>query len=307
MADRDASPLDLADLRLFVAVAAAGSFSRAAILNGTTQSAISKRMLALEQVLDCRLFERSGRGAKLTEPGRLLLPHAESLTTQAAGLRDLLAEATGQPRGRVRFAIQQAVSWPLVAQVFARLAQAYPSIHLEVSEAPMTQIDEWLREGRVDLAVVSRLRKDAPPAADLLFDPTIHLISRAGDEATRAPSVPFARLAALPLILPSPSNAGRLMLEEQARRSGVALRVVLELNSIHLIKRLVATGAGYAIGALQSTAAEVEAGVLSATRIVRPVIRQRFYLSFAGHREPAAAVRIVADVVRAVARAQSTR
>ena len=77
---------------------------------------------------------------------------------------------------------------------------------------------------------------------------------------------------------------------------------MLELNSIHLIKRLVATGAGYAIGALQSTAAEVDAGVLSVTRIVRPVIRQRFYLSFAGHREPSAAVCIVADVVRAVAR-----
>src|SRR5690606_33107374 len=134
--------------------------------------------------------ERTGRGAKLTEAGRLLLPHAESLSTQASGLRDLLAVATGQPRGRVRLAIQQAVSWPLVAQVHTRLVATHPLIHLEVFEAPMTQIDEWLREGRVDLAVVSRLPQDVRAGDDLLFEPMIHLIARAGDPATRAPSIP---------------------------------------------------------------------------------------------------------------------
>ena len=294
--------VQIEQLRLFVSVANAGSFSRAATLAGTTQSAVSKRILALEQELACKLFDRTGRGARLTDAGRLLLPHAEALVTQAEGLGDLLAVAIGQPRGRVRLAVQQAVSWPLVAQVHAHLARTFPSIRLEIFEAPMTQIDEWLRDARVDLAVVSRLSNDDAPAADLLFHPTIHLVAKHGDRETKDGTVPFSRLASLPLILPSLSNAGRLMIEEHARRLGIALDVVLELNSIHLVKRLVASGAGYAIASRESIAAEIEARSLSASRIVRPQIRQRFYLAFAGAREPPAAVRIVADVVRAAAR-----
>ena len=91
---------------------------------------------------------------------------------------------------------------------------------------------------------------------------------------------------------------------EQARRRGLRLSVVLEINSVHLIKRLVATGAGYAIASRQAIAAELKAGTLSASRIVRPQIRQRFYLSVAGNREPTAAVRVVADLVREAARMQ---
>ena len=108
------APVQLEQLRMFIGVAAAGSFSRAATLAGSTQSAVSKRMLALEQGLQCRLFERTGRGARLTDAGRLLLPRAEALVTDADRLGDVLNASLGQPRGHVRLAVQQSVSWPLV-------------------------------------------------------------------------------------------------------------------------------------------------------------------------------------------------
>lgn len=298
------APVQLEQLRVFIGVATAGSFSRAATLAGSTQSAVSKRMLALEQELSCRLFERTGRGARLTDAGRLLLPRAEALVTDADRLGDVLAASLGQPRGHVRLAVQQSVSWPLVGHVHAKAAVSFPNLRLEVFEAPMKQIDEWLREGRVDIAIVSRLSHEEPAGEDPLFAPTMHLVSAKGDPATRAPTIPFARLAALPLILASMSNAGRVLIEEQARRRGLRLSVVLEINSVHLVKRLVATGAGYAIASRQAIAAELKAGVLSASRLVRPQIRQRFYLSVAGNRETTAAVRVVADLVREAARLQ---
>jgi DNA-binding transcriptional LysR family regulator len=76
----DARPLELEPLRLFLQVAATGSFSRAATLASSTQSAVSKRIGALERRLDVRLFERTGRGARLTPAGRRLLPRAEAVT-----------------------------------------------------------------------------------------------------------------------------------------------------------------------------------------------------------------------------------
>jgi len=59
-------PIELEPLRLFLQVAATGSFSRAATLAASTQSAVSKRIGALERQLAVRLFERTGRGARLT-------------------------------------------------------------------------------------------------------------------------------------------------------------------------------------------------------------------------------------------------
>ena len=296
--------MQLDHLRLFIAVSAAGSFSRAATLVGSTQSAVSKRVLALEQELRCRLFERTGRGARLTDAGRILLPRAEALVGEADGLPDVIAASMGSPRGGVRFAVQQSVSWPLVGYVHHQAARRFPNIRLQISEAPMTQIDEWLRDGRVDLAVVARLSPQAPTDRDLLLADALHLVSATGDDATRTPTVAFARLAGLPLIVASLSNAGRVLIEEEARRRQVVLNIALELNSLHLIKRMVASGAGYAITSRRAVATEIAAGTLAAARIVRPQITHPFYLAIAPSRENAPAVQAIADLVREAARSE---
>jgi DNA-binding transcriptional LysR family regulator len=296
--------MQIDQLRLFLSIAAAGSFSRAATLGRTTQSAVSKQMLALEKELDCRLFERTGRGARLTDAGRLLLPRAESLVAEMGRLASVVARDLQQPRGQVRFAVQQSVSWPLVGHVHERMRRSYPQLRLEIFEAPMTQIDEWLREGRVDVGVLSRLPRDDAASGEPLLTRAMHLVSARGDRLTREPTIAFARLAGLPLIAASLSNAGRLMLEEEARQRGVELRVVLELNSNYLAKQLVARRAGYWIASRPVIEPELRAGTLSASRIVRPQIRQRFYLAVAGQREPTAAVRAVADLVREAATAE---
>jgi LysR family transcriptional regulator, nitrogen assimilation regulatory protein len=299
-----AASVGIDDLKLFLAVASAGSFSRAATLAGTTQSAISKRMLVVERQLDCRLFERTGRGAQLTDAGRSLLPRAEHLVTEVARLVEDVASDVRRPRGHVRFAVQQSVSWPLVGDVVRRVGRELPEVHLEIFEAPMTQIDEWLREGRIDLAVVSRLPRDDAAAGDPLFARTMHLVAPRGDRLARQPTIPFSRLAGLPIIIASLSNAGRLLLEEEARRRGWNLAVIAEVNSIHLVKRLVAEGRGYWIGSRRTVAGEIASGTLAATRIVRPLVRQRFYLAHAGTREATSATRAVAGIVRDLARSE---
>ncbi len=70
------------------------------------------------------------------------------------------------------------------------------------------------------------------------------------------------------------------------------------MNSIHLIKRLVARGGLFTIAPYPSVAAEIASGELSAARIVRPQIQETFYLAIGGRRPPAAAVRAVAELVK---------
>jgi LysR family nitrogen assimilation transcriptional regulator len=124
------------------------------------------------------------------------------------------------------------------------------------------------------------------------------LVAKAGDPEVRRASLPFARLATLPIVIATMPNGGRVLIEEEARRRGIRLNIVLEVNSIHLIKRLVARGGCYTLASPPSVAAEIAAGELGAARVVRPEILQTFYLAIGGRRPAGAAVRAVADLIR---------
>jgi DNA-binding transcriptional LysR family regulator len=293
----------LEQLRVFLTVAAAGSFSRAATLSDSTQSAVSKRVLALERDLGATLFERTGRGARMTEAGRALLPRAETLVKDADALSDIVAADTSQPRGTVRLAIQPSASWPLVRDLYVGVRDAYPAIHLQVAEAPTAQIVEWLRDGRHDLGVLSQPGHETPANAEPLFASSLQLVSRAGDPLTRRPTVAFDRLAQLPLVVAVMPNGGRVLLEEVARRRGVRLNVAMDVYSIHLIKKLVRDGLAYTIAFASSIADEIQTGQLAAARIAAPSMTQAFYLSTSSARRPTAAVRTVAEMIRRLAQA----
>ncbi|MCB1999569.1 MAG: LysR family transcriptional regulator, partial [Rhodoferax sp.] len=142
--------------KLFLDVAATGSFSRAATLAGTTQSSVSKAVSQLEAELGARLFDRTGRGAALTAAGRALLPRANALLADVQSLTSLLADLTGAVSGTVRFAVQPSVSWPLAHDLLTVTRQRHPSIRLQISDGTTHQIEEWLADGRCDLGVMSR-------------------------------------------------------------------------------------------------------------------------------------------------------
>ena len=132
--------MDIHNLKIFLSIAATGSFSRTAILTESTQSSISKAMSQLEAELGAKLFLRTGRGASLSASGRALVPRAEVLVRDADSLADLIASVTGETTGTVKFAIQPSVSWPLVHDLIRVIGQHHPGIRLQVAEGTTHQI-----------------------------------------------------------------------------------------------------------------------------------------------------------------------
>ena len=289
--------MEFRNLELFLNVAATGSFSRAATLAGSTQSSVSKGIAALELELSTRLFDRTGRGVTLTAAGRALLDRAEALVGEIRTLPDLLAEHGAPPTGWVRLGIQPSASWPLVRELLAAAAERLPQVRLLVSEGTTQQIEQWLVEGRCDLAVLSRMPPAAYAESRLLFAVALEVVGRAGAPELSDGPVPFAQLARLPLVMASVPNGGRLLLEEQARRRGLHLHVVQEINSFHLTKRLVEAGGWFTVASRPSVEAEIRAGSLAAAPLVRPGIHQTFHLAVAGRRQAPAAVRRVAELI----------
>ena len=118
--------MDLNELSAFVAVAEHESFSRAAAALHLTQPAVSKRIAALEADAGVRLFDRVGRGVRLTDSGRMLLPRALEMLASLADTRRMLRNTQGRVDGVLRLATSHHIGLHRLAPVLRAYKQRYP-------------------------------------------------------------------------------------------------------------------------------------------------------------------------------------
>ena len=147
-------PLDLDLLRAFVAIAEAGSFTQAAQELGRTQSAVSMQIKRLEEQLDRRLLDRSGRNVTETTDGRRLLGYAKRLLQlNDEALAQLLRPEVD---GVVRLGTPDDYATCFLPGILASFAQAAPRVRVEVACDESIDLIGELEAGRLDLALVTR-------------------------------------------------------------------------------------------------------------------------------------------------------
>jgi DNA-binding transcriptional LysR family regulator len=142
-------------LEVFVVVARTGSITRAAQQLSYTQSAVSRQIAALEADAGSVLFDRLPRGVALTEAGRSLLPHAESVLDRLASARRDLAAVRGLASGRLRVGAFPTAVAALVPRALAAFREAHPDVDLSLVEGLTPGLLERLDAGDADVAVVS--------------------------------------------------------------------------------------------------------------------------------------------------------
>jgi DNA-binding transcriptional LysR family regulator len=142
-------------LRVFVEVAARGSFTAAARPLGYTQSAISRQISTLEDEAGTALFDRLPRGVRLTEPGRRLLTHAQAVLDRLDAARQELADLHVLATGRLRVAAFATADAALVPRAIATFQRRYPDVVITLREGFTPELLELLGSGEADVAVVS--------------------------------------------------------------------------------------------------------------------------------------------------------
>jgi LysR family hydrogen peroxide-inducible transcriptional activator len=147
--------MELDQLRYFVAVARAGTFTHAAEQEGVTQPALSQQVQKLEVSLGVLLFERRGRSVRLTRAGELLLPQARSLLRRAADAKQSLAEATNQTSGRLAVGAIPTVMPYWLAPRVASFRSRYPDVDLNLVENLTARLIEGIQTGDLDAAIIS--------------------------------------------------------------------------------------------------------------------------------------------------------
>jgi DNA-binding transcriptional LysR family regulator len=144
------------------AVARLGSFRRAAEAVHISQPALSESVRALERELGVDILERGRQGARVSEPGRELLPHILTVLDSVDRLRDA---ASGQHQSRrvVRIGTVNTATVPLVAPTIRRFRETHRSTQVEVIGGRHADIQRALLEGSTDLGLVNYLEGDDMP------------------------------------------------------------------------------------------------------------------------------------------------
>ncbi len=285
---------DLLRWRTFVVIAELGSLTRAALHLDSNQSLLSRQVNALERECGSRLFTRTGRGVELSEVGQRLLPRVRALLEQAEHLeREIRGEAR-EPVGLVTLGSLPSISNPLVGRLFTDIRARHPAVQLKVLEGSSGQVEEWLVDARVDLAILYRYGTVFSEHEEALATVESCLIGPPGDTLTASEEIPFAALNGLPFILPSAPNGLRTALDALARQEHIALAPVIEADSLPLQKALVEQERLYTVLPFHAVWQEVADGRLQAVRIVKPSMQRTVAMAFAKSKGPARAVSAVA-------------
>lgn len=264
--------MDIRELRSFIHVARAGSFSRAASELYIAQPALSRQIAKLEEEIGVELLVRHGRGVRLTAAGARLLERAEMISNMVSETGEHVRATADEERGYLAVGLPPTMGALIGAELVRDFREMYPRVALHIREGQSSSLQEWVADRRVDLAVVyNQAPLDAFRVRPLYSEPMI-LIAPPG---TPVPTDGFQirDLASLPLILPGMPHSNRRVIEHAAVQNGIRLRVELEVDSVALTKELVKAGVGCSILTSIAIRNEVACGELVAEAITRPSIR----------------------------------
>lgn len=268
--------MELRQLRYFLAIAEHGTFSKAASKVFVAQSALSHQLGQLEDELGARLFERSRRGAELTEAGVVFHAYALSILRQVEDAASSVSGLTDSPAGKVVFGIPHSASQALALPLLNAVRQELPKVQLELTEELTGNLIRQLLAGSLHMAILF----DDGALDDFISEPLVaekmSLIYRAdaGDKQTRA-NISFREALAKPLILPAQPHGVRPLIEQQAAQAGLlAPNVVAEISSISILRTSLLAGLGCTILPVMPLKAELDSGALVARSIRAPGVQR---------------------------------
>jgi molybdate transport repressor ModE-like protein len=238
------------ELRHFLAleaVARTGSFGKAAISLGYTQSAVSQQIATLERIVGQRLVERPGgpKAVSLTEAGRLLLTHADAIAARvAAAQADLTALEDGQA-GTLRVGVFQSVGQRILPDVMRRFLEAWPQLDVSLTEsADDTELLSLVERGELDLTFSDMPLTEGPfDSVELMRDPYVLVVPADSPLLERASPPTHREIAEHDLI----GHKHCRTLAKIEAGFGHPVRFVFRSDHNQTVQALVAAGVGLAL------------------------------------------------------------
>ncbi|MEV0912917.1 LysR family transcriptional regulator [Streptomyces sp. NPDC049967] len=276
-------------LRLLVAVAEAGSFTKAAVRLNYTQSAVSRRIAALEQQAGGPLFERLPRGVRLNPRGRTLHRHAVEVLDRLSRAARELAVLNAGNGGLLHTGAFATANISLVPTALRALQHAKPDVEVIAVEGWTDTLMERLQDGALDLAVVSDYPSGLPSAAGvtttMLCEDELFVALPRAHRLAGAPSVDLRELRD-EAWLHSAYGDRPTMLADACARAGFTPRKIIRIAEWTGKFGYAAAGLGVAL--VPSLAARAVPDELVLCRLTDPALRRTVHVALPAAPLPAA-------------------
>jgi len=238
--------LNLGQLATFRLVVQRGSFSAAADVLGLSQPAVSLQIRQLEQFLQARLIERTGRGIKATAAGLALLTHGERIEQAVDEAIRSVAAFSQEVSGTITLGMGATACIHLLPPLLQELRQAHPLLRVGVTTGNTLEIVRAIEENRLDLGLVTLPAAGSALAIAPVMDEEFVFIA-AKEQQAQFDTLTPEHLKDWPFIAFSAGSSTRLVIDAWFQASGVEAQPIMQSGSIEAIKRMVRVGLGYSI------------------------------------------------------------
>ena len=238
--------MEVRELKSFVTAAKFRSISKAATDLGLGQPTVTTHIKKLEKELNMVLFDRVTRPIRLTLSGQTIFDLSQPLLDGLDSLAVRTSEA--EERGPVTVASTPDIIPHTLLRVVKVFNSLYPNVYLRIQSATRSEVIGMVRTGEVDAGVIQHPDR----GDDLHFEPLFLyervLIAPKGHELLSTPMTSLDSIAKYPLLLMARGTYTRHILEQQLQKRGLQYEVIMELDSMDMIKKFVTIGMGVSVG-----------------------------------------------------------
>ncbi|MEZ5707962.1 MAG: LysR substrate-binding domain-containing protein [Blastomonas sp.] len=292
---------DTRQLRYFLAIVEAGSFSKAALILNVAQPALSQTIKDMEAELGLDLLVRLPRGVAPTEAGKMLALDARTVLTQIRIARERLQDEGAAPSGAVGLGVPSSISQLITIPMVQSVLASFPKISFRMSEAMSTNLVDWVLEGRVDLGIVfSNMGRKGLRTRPVLREELVLVGSTGPASPEPGEEFSFPRLSQMNFVLPGSAFGIRKLIDAVDSLGTASFNLVAEVDSLWHIKNLVRQGVGFTILPKFAVQEEVANGTLRVWPIRDPPIRRTVHIVTSSERPQTRAVEAVENVLCAL-------
>jgi DNA-binding transcriptional LysR family regulator len=260
--------MQIESLKVFCDLVDSQSFTKTALINGVTQSAVSQQISTLERTFKSVLLERSKKRFRLTREGQVLFDYSRqiinqyrALDHQMQGLKDIIS-------GTIEVATIYSIGLHDLPLYLKKFMQGHPTVHVHVEYRSASQVYEDVFSNVVDLGLIAYPVKDDKLEIVPLRKEPLVLICHPEHPFAREKSIRLKALAGQKFISFEPDTPTRKALDRILRQHGVQVEHTMEFDNVETVKRAVEIDTGISIVPQSTVAQEIEAQTLAAVEIM---------------------------------------
>lgn len=241
--------MEIYQLELFLAVAQTGNLTRAAQDRGMSPAALSQQLSRLSSELGVALFEKNGRGIRLTSQGEAAFARARRVLDEVEGLRSSIGGGAERDRQPFHLATGATTLIHALQPALKGLKSLYPEAQIHVTVANTEEMVPGLVSGRFDLAIISLPLAEERIVARPLYDEELLLLrpSRKPLKGWGVGEIGVEELGEEPFLLYQPGSNMRELIDRRLHELGYVPKVTTEASDTEVLVRLVEAGYGQSI------------------------------------------------------------